>query len=196
VTIGKAQFNIEPEGKKMRHRPLDRSYWAKQLLRPEAFLGGVALSVQPWLLGIRATLLGRSLAQAIPDRPLGTLKTLGMSFNVGTCSLIAFTLTLAAMISVSIFLLDSPVGARRRYLRILSGIGVLLLLALELATVGGLPGKVTAVLLAVALIVLDGICGIRHSLTPVRRKKRSDRPVKTRAQATARRTRRIPSPLA
>jgi hypothetical protein len=120
----------------------------------------VALPLQPWLLWIRATLLGNSLAQAIPDRPIGTFNALGMSYSVGTCSLIAWALALAAMLSISIFLQGAPVGARRRYLRILSGIGSVLLLALELATVGGLPERATALLLATVLVVFDTLCGV------------------------------------
>jgi hypothetical protein len=145
----------------MRHdRQSSCSYWVKQLLQPEAFFGVGALAVQPFLLGIRATLLGHMLAQAIPDRPLGTLTTLGMHYEVGTCSVIGLALTMAEMISVSVFIHDSSVSARRRFLRILSGIGLLLLSALELAGADGQSGKLTAILLTMALVVFDSLCGI------------------------------------
>lgn len=141
------------------------SKWTRELLRPEAVLGMIALSVQPWLLTIRAGDLTQSLVRAsIDNRPIA-IAAFGFQYNTGNCAVTGAALTLAQMIAASVFTMKLPPGERRRYLKGFSGSGWLILSALELVSSVlcancGLREQATAFVLCLLLLLFESCAGI------------------------------------
>jgi hypothetical protein len=141
------------------------SRWVHELLRPEAVLGAVALSVQPWLLTIRAGDLTQSLMSArIADRSL-VIVLFGTHYTMGTCAITGAALTVAQMIAASVYTMESPPSKRRRHLKYLSGSGWIILSVLELASTvlcahRGLREQATALVLALLLLLFESCAGI------------------------------------
>lgn len=134
-------------------------------LGPEAVLGAIALFVQPWLLTLRASDLAESLKHGhIPNREIA-FAAFGAHYTAGTCAVAGVALTLAQMLSASVFTMDTSNNPRHRYLKGLAGSGWLILLALELASSvlyadGGMPGQLTAFVFALLFVLFESVGGI------------------------------------
>lgn len=119
--------------------------WPNELRRPEAVLGLIALSVQPWLISLRADEFAHALTLTTPRA-------------TGTCAALGLALTLAQAIGASIFIMESPSSKRNRYLKSLSGAAWLLATALDLALSVICAHGATAQCICLAVTALLTLC--------------------------------------
>jgi hypothetical protein len=134
-----------------------------EFLGPTAVLGLIALVVQPWLISLRAGEVAQSLILTnIVDRHFATLTAFGTRYELGTCAVTGFAMTLAQMISASVFLVESGEDAKRRVLKFLSASGWLLATVLELflSCANNPREQAVAFVLALTLTVLETASGI------------------------------------
>jgi hypothetical protein len=151
----------------MRHNPRKEPKHhspAHGWLRPEAVLGLIALAVQPWLLTLRAGELAHALTLTVADRPFGKLILFGTPYEIGTCGVMGLALTLAQMIGVSVFIMETSSGVRARYLKFLSGSGWIIATSLELALsvicANGVAERSIGFVLALLLTIFETCSGI------------------------------------
>jgi len=132
---------------------------------PEQRLGAVfaalALIIQPFLLTLRATDLTQLLHHSRIASPGPTLVIAGFSYD----PVAGAVLTIAQMIAASVFLMDVPPSPRRFYLRVLSGLGWVVLSLLELTLSvcyagSGIIAIATAFALTLLYLLFESMSGI------------------------------------
>jgi hypothetical protein len=139
-----------------------------KLLPPKAVLGAIALSVQPWLLTIKAGDLAEVIKRSHVDDGTITVGVFGVHHTTATCVVTAAALTVAQMLAASLFMVtveSSASAAQDRFLRTLSAGGWILLAMVEFVSSvacanGGLPQKAMALSLAMILTMLESCAGI------------------------------------
>jgi len=137
-----------------------------------AWLGVLAVGVQPWLFALRAG----EFTQSISHVQVAGLIPMAM-FGINSSAIdMGLVLVFAAMIAASVFKTETSSAKPCRYLQYLSGVGWVVFFSLELflsamSTNGPWQKQVTAVGVALAMMLFETMSGIlvlEHTLPEAR----------------------------